>query len=155
MAGFKRSILIQKPVEEVFDFATDVDKASQFMPGVTRIEMLTEGGMRQGARFRETRVIKGKERAAIIEIVAHERPRLHAASAAMMGMKATYTFRFAAEGSATRVDLDAEVSGNLLWWLFLGMICKAMEKEDGDYLTRLKEAIEHPPAKGDRASESA
>ena len=144
MAGFKRSILIQKPVEEVFDFATSVDKASLFMPGVTKIEMLTEGGIKQGAKCRETRVIKGKERTAIIEIVEHERPRIHAACSAVMGMKATYTLRFIADGSATRVDLDAEVKGNLLWKLFLGMISRAMEKEDGHYLNRLKDAIDMP-----------
>jgi carbon monoxide dehydrogenase subunit G len=144
MAGFKRSVVIQRPVEEVFDFATDLDKAPLFMPGVTKIEMLTEGGLKPGAKFRETRLIKGKERRAVIEVVQHQRPKVHAACAAMMGMKATYTVRFAQEGPGTRVDLDAEVKGNLLWKLFLGMISKAMEKEDGDYLNRLRDAMEKP-----------
>jgi carbon monoxide dehydrogenase subunit G len=142
MAGFKRSVVIQRPVEEVFDFATDLANASLFLPGVTKTEMLTEGGMRPGARFRETRGIQGKERSAVIEITEHERPRVHAARAAMMGMAATYTFRFSPEGSATRVDLDAAVTGNLLWWPFLGMLSRFMEKEDGAYLDRLKAAME-------------
>ncbi len=146
MAGFTRSIVIQKPVEDVFDFATDLDKASLFLPGITKIEMLTEGGVKKGARFRETRTMKGKGRSAIIEVTEHERPRIHAASAGMMGMKATYTFHFAAHGEGTRVDLVAEVSGNFLWWLFLGMMARMMEKEDGQYLQRLKDAMENQAA---------
>jgi len=144
VAGFQRSVVIQKPVEEVFDFATNLANAPLLIPGVTKTEMLTDGGIRSGARFRETRGIRGKQRSAVIEVVAHERPHLHAAGAAMMGMKATYTFRFAADGSGTRVDMDAAVSGNLLWKLFLGMMSRMMEREDGEYLTRLRDALEKP-----------
>jgi carbon monoxide dehydrogenase subunit G len=142
MAGFKRSVLIARPVEEVFDFATNPDNVALFMPSVTKIEMLTENGIRAGARFRETRRIKGKEQTAVIEVVAHERPHVHAARSAMMGMKATYTFHFAPEDGATRAELVADVQGNFLWRLFLGLISRAMEKEDGDLLSRLKEALE-------------
>jgi carbon monoxide dehydrogenase subunit G len=142
MAGFKRSAFIQRPVEEVFDFATDLNNASRLLPGVVRTEMLTEGGVRPGTRFRETRLVNGKERTAIIEVVEHSRPAVHAARSAMLGMSATYRFRFAPQGTGTRVDMEAEVRGNLLWKLFLGWISGVMEKEDGEYLTRLKEAVE-------------
>jgi carbon monoxide dehydrogenase subunit G len=144
MAGFKQSIVIHRPVEEVFDFATDLNNAPLFLPGVTKTEMLTEGGLKPGARFRETRGIKGKERTAVIEILEHERPRLHAAAAGMMGMNATYTFRFSPEDPGTRVEMEAVVTGNLFWKLFLGLISRVMEREDGEYLTRLKDAIEKP-----------
>jgi carbon monoxide dehydrogenase subunit G len=146
VAGFHRSVVIQKPVEEVFDFATNLVNAPLLLPGVIKTEMLTDGGIRTGARFRETRGIKGKERSAVIEVVAHERPHLHAAGAAMMGMKAIYTFRFAADGSGTRVDMDALITGNLLWKLFLGLMSRMMEKSDGEYLTRLRDALEEPKA---------
>src|SRR5690348_15322284 len=98
MPGFHRTILIPRPIDEVFAFATDLDNASKFLPGVTKVEMLTDTGMRTGAKFRETRLMNGKERSAVIEIVEHRPPEVHSASAGMMGMKATYTFRFAREG---------------------------------------------------------
>ena len=142
MAGFRRTVFIARPVEEVFAFATDLANASVLMPGVTKVEMLTEGEMKSGARFRETRRVAGKEQTAVIEIVEHKRPELHAASSAMLGMRATYRFCFSQEGAGTRVDMEALVQGNLLWKLFLGMMSRAMEKEDGEYLTRLKEAVE-------------
>lgn len=142
MAGFKRTISIQRPVGEVFDFATDLKNAPVLLPSISKTEMLTEGGMKAGARFRETRLMNGKEQASVIEITQHRRPEVHAASSAMLGMKATYTFRFVVEGTGTRVDMDADVKGMLLWWPFLGMLARIMEREDGDYLVRLKAALE-------------
>lgn len=142
MAGFKRTIVIARPIEQVFDFATDLTHASKLLPNITQVEMITEGGMKPGAKFRETRVMRGRAHTAVIEVVDHQRPTIHSARAGMMGMVATYTFRFTPEGSGTRVDMDADVQGNFLWWLFLGMITRAMEKEDGEYLVRLKNAIE-------------
>lgn len=144
MAGFKRSVVIARPVEEVFDFATNLDNAPLFLPGITKTEWLTDGGSKPGAKFRETRIMGGKERSAVIEIVEHQRPSVYAASSAMMGMSATYRFQFAGEGAATRVEMDADVQGNFLWWLFLGMMCRMMEREDGEYLDRLKDAMEKP-----------
>jgi carbon monoxide dehydrogenase subunit G len=142
MAGFKRSVVIDRPIEEVFDFASDLANASIFMPNITKTEMLTEGGMKAGAKFKETRRMNGKERSAVIEIVDHQRPTVHAARAGMLGMQATYTFRFFSEGAGTRVELDALVEGNFLWWLFLGMMARMMDKEDGEYLNRLKNAMQ-------------
>ncbi len=145
MAGFKRSVVIERPIDEVFDFACDTANVSLFMPNVTKIEMLTEGGMKVGAKFRETRLMNGKPHAAVIEVVQHQRPEIHAAKSAMMGMWGMYTFRFFPEGPGTRVEMEAQVGGNFLWWLFLGMIVRMMEKEDGEYLDRLKTAMQSRP----------
>lgn len=71
MAGFKHSVIINKSIEEVFDFATSLDNASKFLPGVTTVELLTEDGLKPGAKFKETR----KGRSVVIEVVEHKRPR--------------------------------------------------------------------------------
>jgi hypothetical protein len=142
MPGFKRSVVINRPIEQVFDFATDLKNARLFLPGVTKTEILTEGGMRPGARFRETRVFNGKERSAVIEVLEHQRPQVHQAASAMLGMRASYRFRFSPEPVGTHVEMEAEVTGNLLWKPFLGMISRMMEREDGNYLTRLQDAME-------------
>jgi len=144
MAGFTRTIFIDRPVEAVFDFATDLANASRLIPGITKAELITPGGMQTGAKFEETRRVGKKERTAVIEVVEHKRPEVHTARAAMMGMSAAYTFRFAPKGSGTHVDMVADVRGNLLWKLFLGMMSRMMEKEDGQYLERLKECMERP-----------
>ena len=37
---------------------------------------------------------------------------------------------------------STDVQGNVLWWLFLGMMSRMMEKEDGEYLERVKTAMQ-------------
>jgi carbon monoxide dehydrogenase subunit G len=144
MPGFQRTVTINRPAEQVFDFFTDLKNISTYMPSVTKAEMVTEGGMKPGAKISETRRMKGRENTAVIEITEHERPRLHTASAGMMGFRATYRFRFAPDGQGTRVDMEALIEGNFLWWLFLGMMTRMMEKEDGEMLTLLKKALATP-----------
>ena len=141
MAGFKRSVVIDRPIEEVFDFATDLDNASKFLPGVTNVELLTDGGLKPGAKFKETR----NGRSAVIEVVEHRRPVIHAAGAAMLGMRATYWFHFSTEPAGTRVEMEADVQGNFFWRPFLGLMSRLMEKEDGPYLDRLQAAMQPTP----------
>jgi hypothetical protein len=57
-------------------------------------------------------------------------------------MRATYWFRFHADPAGTRVEMEADVQGNFLWWLLLGVMSRTMEREDGGYLERLKAAMQ-------------
>lgn len=150
MPSFHRDVVVERAPTTVFDYATDLDRASRWMPSIVRIERLDEGPLRPGSRFRETRAHKGKERTAVIEVTEHERPKVHAAQAKAIGVTALYRFRFTPEGARrTRVDLDATCEGRFLGKLFAGMLAKFMEKEDGDLLQRLKTAIEsETPAEG-------
>lgn len=142
MPGFRTSEFIQRPREQVFDFATDPRNAPKWLTGVQKIELLTDGPIRAGTRFRETRVINKREAAAEIEVVEHERPRVHAAGAKFPGGSAVYRYEFHAEGSGTRVELVAEVRGKGLGWLMAPLMATVMKKMDGDQLQRLKAAIE-------------
>jgi hypothetical protein len=63
-------------------------------------------------------------------------------------MRATYRFRFRAEPAGTRVEMEADVHGNLLWRPFLGMMSRMMEKEDDEYLERLNAAMQLTKAAG-------
>jgi len=38
--------------------------------------------------------------------------------------------------------MEADVQGNFIWWPFLGMMSRMMEKEDGEYLERVKAAMQ-------------
>ncbi len=142
MPAFERSAVINRPLEEVFAFVTNLEHAPRWLPDVTRIELLTPGPLRVGSRFKETRLMKGKEHSAVIEVSVHEPPHRHAASATMMGVTATYHYHFSPDGSGTRVHLVAEVAGRGLGKLLVPMVTGAMKKQDGDQLDRLKAAIE-------------
>ena len=55
MAGFLSSQRIERPPEDVFAFMTNLENATEYSPGITSIEKITEGPMGEGTRFREIR----------------------------------------------------------------------------------------------------
>lgn len=151
MAGFAETIVIDRPPREVFAFATDPDNFGKWFPQVLKFEQLTEGPVGVGTQFRETRLMGKKEATAVIEVSEHEGPPakkeppfVHAASSSMMAIQATYRYVFAEEQPGkTRVDLEATVvATKFLAKLMVGMVNRAMQREDAAQLERLKAAIE-------------
>lgn len=56
---FERTI--DAPPDRVFEVASDFAGAPRRISAITRVEMLTEGPVRVGTRFRETRTMFGRE----------------------------------------------------------------------------------------------
>lgn len=151
MAGFAETIVIDFPPRDVFAFATDPDNFQKWFPSVLKFEQLNEGPVAVGTQFRETRLMGKKEATAVIEVTEHqgppakrEPPFVHAGSSSMMGIKATYRYTFAEEEPGkTRVDLEATVvATKFLARMIVGMVNRAMQREDAAQLERLKAAME-------------
>jgi carbon monoxide dehydrogenase subunit G len=142
MAGFELTERIDKGQREVWDFMIDLENMPNWMPTVKRLEKLTEGPMRLGTRFRETRIINNKEHSAEIEITEFEEPDKYAATADEKGIRCTYHYTFAPEDQGTRVNLVAEVQARGLAKLFTPLFVKMMKKMDGGHLADAKRAME-------------
>ena len=61
MPGFEMSEFINRSPQEVFDFISESENAPKVVPSVTSMVKLTEGPVRVGTRYRETRLMKGEE----------------------------------------------------------------------------------------------
>ena len=71
--------------ERVFDAATNLREAAQNVRGIKSLDVLTDGPIGVGTRFRETRVVFGKEATEEMEITAFDRPRLYRVEADSCG----------------------------------------------------------------------
>lgn len=130
---------VAAPPERVFAALTDLDGAGAWMPGLVRIERLTEGPMRVGSAWRETRKMMGKEATEELEVTTMEAPWRFAVRCD--GTKGTsgqgeylFSYRLSPEGGRTRVELDAEIRAlgpirRLLARLMVGMYRKMMAKD--------------------------
>lgn len=58
MQSFTRSATIAAPAQRVFAALTDLDNASAYMPDIVKVRLLTDGGVRVGTRWKETRQFK-------------------------------------------------------------------------------------------------
>lgn len=142
MAGFKMTEWISHPPQKVFDFITTPDNAPKVVQSVKSMVKLTEGPVRVGTRYRETRLMRGKEEQAELEVVAHEPAQNYAVKNVTEGIETVYQYIFHPEANGTRVDLVCEVKAGGLKKLLIPLVVSELKKEDGDHLQRLKRVLE-------------
>ena len=142
MAGFKMSEWISRLPQEVFDFITTPDNAPKVVQSVKGMVKLTEGPVRVGTRYRETRLMNGKEQHAELEVAAYEPNQKYAVKNLTEGIETVYQYTFHPEANGTRVDLVCEIKAGGIKKLMLPLVVSILKKEDGDHLQRLKQVLE-------------
>jgi len=60
--------------EDVFEALTNLDRLRSWMPNLVAIESLTEGPVRVGSQWKETRKMFGKEASELFEVTKFEPP---------------------------------------------------------------------------------
>ena len=142
MAGFKMREWISRPPQDMFDFITTPDNAPKVVQSVKSMVKLTDGPVRVGTRYRETRLMRGKEAHAELEVVEYEPNQKYAMKNVTEGIETVYQYTFHPEANGTRVDLVCEVKAGGVKKLMLPLVVSVLKKEDGDHLQRLKKVLE-------------
>jgi uncharacterized protein YndB with AHSA1/START domain len=79
MAQYVATRSIAAPVARVFETVAHIDRFQEAIPHITNVEFLTETHSGVGTRFRETRLMRGREASTELEVteyVPDERVRL-------------------------------------------------------------------------------
>jgi len=142
MTGFNMSEWVARPPKEVFDFISASENAPKIVQSVTNMVKLTEGPPRVGTRYRETRLMSGKEQQAELEIVEFEPTQKYAMQNVTSGIQTVYRYNFQPERDGTRIDLVCEVKAKGIKKLMLPLVVSILKKEDGDHLQRVKKVLE-------------
>ena len=102
--SFSRTI--QAPPGRTFDVFADFPNAPTRVAGIKRMEVLTDGPVGKGTKFRETRIMFGKEATETMEVTDFQPGRSYSVGCTSCGIEWASTFRFTPEGAGTRVDLE-------------------------------------------------
>lgn len=147
--SFQSEMLIQARPIEVLGAITNLDAWPRWMPGLVRVEKLTEGQVDLGTRWRETRRMYGREASEVFQVTEYEPPgRLGLLVDGSQGTTGKGEYRFlyllepAGEG-ATRLTLEGDIdmpgmAARLLGFLFKGMMRMGCERD----LVAMKEWVE-------------
>ncbi|MCW5766609.1 MAG: SRPBCC family protein [Phycisphaeraceae bacterium] len=139
--------LVNAPAEVVFAAASDFANAPSRITGITKMEMLTTGPVGVGTRFRETRVMFGKQATETMEVIDFKPGRSYTLGATSHGCtyRTTLSVRPVAGGSEVELDFigtpltfSRKVMAALMGW----MINKACVKAIGQDLSDLKASVE-------------
>ena len=105
MPELKVSKHIHAPVDRVFDVMSDFASAPARISAISRVEMLTDGPTRVGTRFRETRVMFGKEATETMEVLEFEPNRSYTLGAHSCGCEYRCNLMFRPVGPGTEVTM--------------------------------------------------
>ncbi|MBW7904147.1 MAG: SRPBCC family protein [Phycisphaerae bacterium] len=143
---------INAPPEAVFAVASDFPNAAQRIRGISKMEMLTPGPVGVGTRFRETRVMFGREATETMEVVAFQPGRSYTLRASNCGCeyRTVVSVRPAAAGDGgSEVTFDftgapltfgAKVMAALMGWMVKGACLKAIRQDLADLKTEVENA---------------
>src|SRR5262250_1598051 len=122
MAFIEHSQVINKPVEEVFQTVVDVANFPKWNPTTPSARKLTTGEIGEGARFELEIPGFGKVQQELREFERNKRVRL---VPSMRFLRGGHRFLFTAQGTATRIDHELEMTPKGLFKIlspFMGMI---------------------------------
>lgn len=145
--SLRLSTRVDAPVERVFDVYSDLRRAPERASGIKSLEVLTEGPIGVGAKFRETRIMFGREATEQMEVTEFRRNEMYAIECTSCGTHYRSELEFRPDGAGTIVDMSfdgrpvtktARILGAFMGVLMKGACKRAMEQD----LTDLKKAVE-------------
>ncbi len=126
MSSVKIEKTINAPREVVFAKAADFKNAAEVVSGIVGVEMLTEGPIGKGTRFKETRIFFGKKATEIMEVVTFEPQDRYQLKASSNGVNYLSSFDFVTEGESTKVTMTFEATPVTLFAKIMSIFSKAM-----------------------------
>ena len=113
MARFEQSVTINRPIEEVFAFVSDLEKQALWRSGLEVAELTSDGPFGVGATYREVERFLGRKIERTMEVTGFE-PNVKCSFKSTSGSVAfSATILFEAHEGGTRVSMaaDAELGG--------------------------------------------
>jgi uncharacterized membrane protein len=137
-------IVINRPVDDVFDFVADERNEPRYNPKMRVAEQISDGPIGVGTRFRAETLSMGRAVEMVIEFTGFERPRrieetVHMSS---MDLHGGMTFDPVAGGTRMRWSWDLEPRGGLR--LMSPMITTMGRRSEQTIWTSLKRLLEAP-----------
>jgi carbon monoxide dehydrogenase subunit G len=107
MARIEGEILIDRPVEAVFDFVADTRNEPSFNPAMAGVELLTPLPIGVGARFRARMGKAGTPM--LVELTEFDRPHRLGSRTTSSMMQTSGALTFTADGEGTVMSWDWQV----------------------------------------------
>ena len=124
MGSINLSISINATPEAVFAVVSDVENAPDRIAWYEQVDILTDGPVHVGTKWRETRRMNNKQCIEEWEMTAFERPNYFTAYCDSQGYDVEWTMRVEPEGDGSRLTLDMTTKPRT----FLGKLMTPIER---------------------------
>ncbi len=136
------SVIIRRPIEEVFAYVTDLTHSAAWQAQLLEARKLTDGPVGVGTRYVFVRQFMGRKMEAANEFVAYEPNRKVQFRFASGPMQGQGTYLFEATPDGTKVTSIVEMQPGGLSRLATPLIAASLRREIAAGLPVLKELLE-------------
>ena len=148
MIRITHTVTIDRPITEVFAFASTPANLPQWQTHIQRARTTSAGPLRVGATFREESEIGGRPVEAQMYVTAYAPPRHFAVRSVSPGpMTVAASYHFQPTDGGTQVDALIEL--HVYGWrrLLQPLLARSARADIPTYLTNLKRILETRPPK--------
>ena len=142
MVRAEESVVVQRPIDEVFGYLTDPAKIPEWQASALEARLESEGPMRAGSRAVEKRKFLGRRMESTVEVLEYEPPRRFTIKANSGPVPFEVASDLSEEEGGTRVRsvLQGEPGG--FFRLAEPLVARAVERELRNNLATLKDVLE-------------
>jgi uncharacterized protein YndB with AHSA1/START domain len=142
MVRAEESVVVGRPIEEVFAYLTDPSKVPEWQSSALEARLETEGPMRAGSRAVETRKFLGRKLESKMDVLEYESPKLFTIKVASGPVPFQVTNTLSETGAGTRVDAVIEGEPGGFFRLAEPLVVRAVQRELRGNLETLKDVLE-------------
>ncbi|KIL49587.1 SRPBCC family protein [Jeotgalibacillus soli] len=143
MGALNQHIIIERPIETVFAWTTDMERAPEIMDHVEKTEKITEGPVGKGTQYNEIRNVGNRRVQTTLEVIEYIPNTSYAVLSDQNGVQISFRYEFTPQGNETHVTFNGDIkTRGLARTLFKGMIVRMIAKEELLHLSNLKKYIE-------------
>jgi uncharacterized protein YndB with AHSA1/START domain len=143
MVTNEKIITINRPVEEVFAYVSDIPSGPEWQPGLVEVQRITEGPDGVGAQFSGVRKFMGRKMESIIEFTTYE-PNKKLVFKSVSGnspLVQSFLFEPTDEGTKLTARLELQTSG--LMGLAKPLIASSLKRDVDTNYGILKNLLEN------------
>lgn len=142
MRRFEFGVFINRPPQEVFDFATNPDNDQLWQKNLVTSQWITPEPAGAGSRKLGVTRFMGREMGAEVEYTVWDRPYGYAIKGAVGPFSFTAVAEFAGQDDGTLVSFAGQVQAQGILRLAEGLLARQAEKQDRANYETLKRVLE-------------
>jgi hypothetical protein len=142
MVRIKGAIVINRPVDEVFDFVADERNEPRYNPRLRHAEQTSAGPIGRGTQFRAETSMLGRPVPMTIQITAYDRPRRLASSTRLSTMDVNGTLTFAPVAGGTRMGWSWQLEPRGVFKLITPLVARMGRRQEESIWANLKQFME-------------
>jgi len=142
VARIEGEILIDRPVEAVFDFVADQRNEPLYNPRMVRVAKVSDGPVGKGTVFRSAARSMGRTAEMRIEMIGYDKPGLLVSASTMPEADITGRLTFEPAPAGTRMRWSWQVRPKGAFWLLTPLIAWMGSRQERTIWTSMKRYLE-------------